>query len=166
MLSLSWTGFLAISLVYRVIQLISLDEKVTFTKFKDIALSRFSQKYLILHHIFRTLNWLVYIWLLLIVSDYCFKAQINPGIVYSCFSISIIFTSLISYILFNENLTRKMCLGIGIVILGVIWISISKNSGFEVYKDSNQTNDRVVEYRIKAILLAIFAGLIASARPI
>lgn len=80
----------------------------------------------------RSLNGFIYIWLIIMAGNYCRIAQVNPGIVYVCFSLSIIFTSVMSFCIFHERLSLKMILGIATVILGVVWISLAKSTSTQV----------------------------------
>lgn len=82
-----------------------------------------------MHLVLRTLNWFIYIWLTIIIGEYAKLACINPGIIYGCLSSAIIFNSLFTYFIFGEKITFKMCIGISIVIAGVVWISVAKNTG-------------------------------------
>jgi drug/metabolite transporter (DMT)-like permease len=75
----------------------------------------------------RTANMTVYIWLTIMIGDYASKANINQGIIYSCVSSVIIFNLIMCYFLFDEKITIKTCLGILILVFGVVWISIAKN---------------------------------------
>jgi drug/metabolite transporter (DMT)-like permease len=76
------------------------------------------------HLIFRVVNWLVYIYLTILSGQVAVDAQINPGIINGVLSTSIIFSSVFSYLLFDEKVTLKMMLGITIVIISVTWISL------------------------------------------
>jgi drug/metabolite transporter (DMT)-like permease len=139
--ALSWPGFIAPALVYRIYQIakikrvqnsahavetrhFNLKETIIKTCFTKIC-----QLENMLHHSFRMAVGLIYIWLIILAGEYCRLAGVNPGIVYACFSVSIIFNCLFSYILFGERLSLKMCFGIGIVIVGVVWVSLAQAEG-------------------------------------
>lgn len=85
-----------------------------------------------MHQVARTANFFLYIWLTIKVGEYALVAGINPGIIFGCFSSVIIFNSIIAYFLYGEKATVKQCLGMGIVIIGMLWISIAKNQTAEI----------------------------------
>ena len=80
----------------------------------------------------RTANFFLYIWLTIKVGEYALVAGINPGIVFGCFSSAIIFNSIIAYFLYGEKASLKQCIGMAIVIAGMIWISIAKTRAVEI----------------------------------
>ena len=66
----------------------------------------------------------MYIYLTILSGQLAVDARINPGIINGVLSTSIIFSSVFSYILFNERITLKMMVGITIIIISVTWISL------------------------------------------
>ena len=64
------------------------------------------------------------------IGDYAKEAGLNPGIVYGCLSISIVFSSLIGYLWFRESLTKRTLVGISVVIIGVIWVSMANSRNY------------------------------------
>jgi len=52
----------------------------------------------------------------------------NPGIAYGLLSTSIIMAAAYNWVLFGERITLKMCLGISIVFVSVIWMSFAQGS--------------------------------------
>ncbi|TNV78842.1 hypothetical protein FGO68_gene1391 [Halteria grandinella] len=195
---LSWTGFVLTSLVYRAIELWKIRQqeryRIDWEVVELICLSHLNKKKNIVQHIFRTVNGIVYIWLIIVAGNYCRLAQVNPGIVYVCFSLSIIFTSVMSFCLFHERLTLKMMLGIATVVLGVVWISLARtgevllieggggilepdygepgevdNLPFapdQIVTQQALTEDRLIGFRVAAVALSIIAGLVASLRAV
>ena len=65
------------------------------------------------------------------------RGGINQGVVSSIFSLYCIYTSIIFYFLFNERLTRKLILGIFLMISCVFFIAISHY----VESDSTESQD-------------------------
>lgn len=72
----------------------------------------------------------MYIWLTIKVGEYALKAGINPGIIFGCFSSAVVFNCILAYFIFGERVTLKMCLGMTVIVVGMLWISISKTSNY------------------------------------
>ena len=69
-----------------------------------------------------------------------------------------------SFLIFKERLTIKMCLGMAIIIFGVIWVALSK-SGSEGQNERLVTSDEFY-YKMYAIGAALASGMVAALRPI
>ena len=111
------------------------------------------------------MNLIIYIALTIVVGDYAKKALINPGIIYGCLSFALVFNSILAHYIFKQYLTIKTYLGIGVVILGVVWISVAKNSNYKV-EEVNIDEDEIFKNRILAISAAILASFVSALRPI
>ena len=79
-----------------------------------------------MHQAIRTVNWFVYIWLTIIVGNMAKEAQMNPGIAYGLLSTSIIMAAACTWVIWKEPITLKMCIGIAIVLVSVIWMSMAE----------------------------------------
>lgn len=126
---LSWTGFFFTSLVYRCFDYQKRENRhhptSSLVSHMFSFLRKPSNRF---HHAFRTLNWFAYIWLTIIVGQYSMRAEMNPGIAYGCLSTSIIFTSLMCWIVFNERMGCKMCFGVALVLISVVMLSTAGNA--------------------------------------
>ena len=76
------------------------------------------------HHALRTINWLLYVWLVIYTGSLAVSAQMNPGIAYGLISTSIMMAAAYNWIVFGERITLKMCVGMVIVIVSVMWLSL------------------------------------------
>lgn len=79
-----------------------------------------------MHHALRAVNWFLYIWLTIITGNMAKEAQMNPGIAYGLLSTSIIMAAAYNWVIFGERITLKMCIGISIVFVSVIWMSLAQ----------------------------------------
>ena len=50
----------------------------------------------------------------------------NPGIAYGLLSTSIIMAAACNWVIWKEPITLKMCIGIAIVLVSVIWMSMAE----------------------------------------
>ncbi len=78
-----------------------------------------------MHLVLRTALWFFYIWLTIIVGNMAKDAQMNPGIVYGLLSTSIVMIAGYNWMVFGERITLKMCIGITIVCVSVMWMSLA-----------------------------------------
>lgn len=93
----------------------------------------------------------------------------NPGIAYACLSVTIIFNTLLSYLLYHEKISFKMYIGIAIVIGGVIWISLANSTAVDVNTETpeeEELDEKVFTYRLLSIAMAIVNSFLSSLRPI
>ena len=112
-----------------------------------------------MHQMIRTANMSFYIWLTILIGDYASKANINQGIIYACVSSVIVFNLIMCYFLFNERITIKTCLGISILVFGVVWISIAKNTTKTI--GSLHLDEAEIYYnRIMGISIAVLSALV------
>lgn len=118
------------------------------------------------HHAFRTLNWLGYIWLTIIVGQYSARAEMNPGIAYGCLSTSIIFTSVMCWIVFKERMGCKMCFGVALVLISVVMISTAGTSQSNPKGSITSEPNKIRSFRFWAIALAVACAFVASFRPL
>jgi hypothetical protein len=109
------------------------------------------------------MNIFLQIWFTIIIGEYAKKAIINPGIIYGCLSSTIIFNCLLGYLMFNEKMNLRISIGIVVVIGGVVWISIAKNSSEEV---SAYDESEALKNRLLGIFFAIIVSFLSSLRPI
>jgi drug/metabolite transporter (DMT)-like permease len=65
--------------------------------------------------------------------------------------------------MFNEKINFKISIGISIVIGGVVWISIAKNSSEEV---TEYNESEALKNRLLGIFFAIIVSFLSSLRPI
>jgi drug/metabolite transporter (DMT)-like permease len=123
------------------------------------------KKYNFMHQMIRTANLSFYIWLTILIGNYASKANINQGIIYACVSSVIVFNIIMCYFLFNEKVTIKTYLGIVILVCGVVWISIAKNTPTEG-TSLNLDEEEVYYNRIMAISLAVLSAFVQCLRPV
>lgn len=60
-------------------------------------------------------------------------------------------------------------MGLGVVIItgGVVWISIAKNSNYQITDLTDElTEEHILHYRVMGISLVLLAALIGSLRPV
>ncbi len=100
------------------------------------------------------------------VGEYANKAQINPGIIYGCISSSIVFNAIFAHFLFKQHLTSKQMVGIGVIIIGVVWISVAKNTGIGEEAIEGIDEDELFKNRVLGITTAILAAFVSSLRPV
>ncbi len=79
-----------------------------------------------MHQAIRTTNWFIYIWLTIIVGNMAKEAQMNPGIAYGLLSTSIIMAAAYNWVVFGDRITLKMCFGIAVVLVSVLWMSLAQ----------------------------------------
>ena len=91
-------------------------------------------------------------------------AEVNFGIIASCISLSTPLNCLLSYILYNEKLTKRMLIGTSIIFMGVIWVALAKGKVIEAEAADGLTPAQQNHYRIISITLAILLGVINAAR--
>ena len=75
------------------------------------------------------------------------------------------FNSILAHYIFKQHLTIKTSLGIGVIIIGVVWISVAKNSNYLV-EDVVIDESEIFKNRILAISAALLAAFVSSLRPI
>ena len=68
------------------------------------------------------------LYLNVLIADFAIKAGMNIGIATSVTSTSNIMLAILCYFLFSESLTKLTIFGIIVVLGGVSWLSIAKNS--------------------------------------
>ncbi len=56
-------------------------------------------------------------------------------------------------------------MGIGVIIVGVVWISVAKNTHYQI-EDSVRDEAEIFKNRILGISTAILAAFISALRPI
>ena len=122
----SWTGFIITSILYRSYEIYSDSQPRTSLRIKEILFQYVNNRVNMMHHAFRAVNWFVYIWLTIIVGNMAKAAQMNPGIAYGLLSTSIIMAAAYNWVVFKEKITAKMCVGISIVFVSVIWMSMAQ----------------------------------------
>ena len=52
----------------------------------------------------------------------------NFGVITSCLSFNILFVTIMGYFMFKEKITFKMIGGMLIVVIGIVWVALSKQS--------------------------------------
>ena len=107
----------------------------------------------------------MYIYLTILSGQVAIDAKINPGIISGVLSTSILFTSVFSYVLFNERITLKMMLGITIVIISVTWI-LMVNGNASGQNFCEISCDAEASQKVLAILLALAASFMTSIRAV
>jgi len=91
----------------------------------------------------------------------------NPGIAYGLLSTSIIMAAAYNWVLFGERITLKMCLGISIVFVSVIWMSFAQGSADTTTAiDTTIQVDNLNSLKIQTIAVGLVLGFVASLRPI
>jgi drug/metabolite transporter (DMT)-like permease len=113
----------------------------------------------------RTANLSVYIWMAILIGDYASKANMNQGIIYACISSVIIFNIIMCYFIFDERITTKTYLGICILVCGVVWITIAKNTDKTII-NLLENEEEVYYNRIMGISIAILAAFVQCLRPV
>jgi drug/metabolite transporter (DMT)-like permease len=76
-----------------------------------------------------------------------------------------VFNSILAHYIFKQHLTIKTSLGIGVIIIGVVWISVAKNSNYQV-EEVIVDETEIFKNRILAISAALVASFVSSLRPI
>ena len=164
---LSWTGFFFTSLAYRCLNYQERnDTHHPASSLVSQIISFLRNPIYRFHHTFRTLNWFAYIWFTIIVGQYSTRAEINPGIAYGCLSTSIIFTSVMSWVVFKERMGWKMCFGVALVLISVVMLSTAGIAHSGPLASGSSEPSKVRKFRVWAIALALLCALVASFRPI
>ena len=109
---------------------------------------------------------MAYIWLTIIVGQYSARAEMNPGIAYGCLSTSIIFTSVMCWIVFNERMGCKMCFGVALVLISVVMLSTAGNAHSSPQGTFSSEPSKLGTFRVWAIVLAVACAFVASFRPL
>lgn len=130
---LYFSGFLVVELIFRWYQLkyevksFSKDSimKLCFGNFYKFDENQINWYYTI--HVFLRSFALILVYWFGIKSIYFAKlANINIGIISSCFIFSIVINVTAGFLFFNEKINLKETLGILITIAGIVWISLSR----------------------------------------
>lgn len=132
--SMNFSGFLLVSLFYKVFQLIEArksnsrktTKQIFFGNFVNPLNGRLNLAYTF-QTLLRTAILLMFFWCLIVSINFANQANLNFGIISSCQYISIVANCIIGYFCFREIITNKQFLGIGVTLAGVIWISLSKS---------------------------------------
>jgi multidrug transporter EmrE-like cation transporter len=127
-----------------------------------------NNKWNMMHHALRTANWFCYIWLTIIAGNMAIEAKMNPGIIYGLMSTGIIMAAIYNWIIFGERITAKQCIGIGIVVISVMWMSVAKDEPIvEADTDSIQiANEDLSAMRTSTIAIGLVLSFVSSLRPI
>ena len=114
----------------------------------------------------RSLNFFLLSLGVIFASQWAMLAGVNFGIIASCICISTPINCTLSFLFYGERLTKKALLGTGVVLSGVIWVSLSKSDGPDIaLKESLALTDSDRDfYRICSILTALFVGCINALR--
>lgn len=112
----------------------------------------------------RSLNFFMLSFLVIIASDFAQRAGVNFGIVASCMCMSTPLNCLLSYLCWGEKLTLVTLIGTSMVIIGVIWVSLTRgNDETNSYSESYSEEERNL-YRIMSISCALFTGVLNALR--
>ena len=71
-------------------------------------------------------------------AKFASKANMNQGVVATLFLSSIVWSIIIFYFVYQEKLTKRLVIGISLIIFGVVIIALAKNY---VQIDSPSSND-------------------------
>lgn len=94
---------------------------------------------------------------------YAGLANLNFGIVSCCFIFSIIINVTCGLLFFDEKINWKESGGIVVIVVGIIWISLSKGQRHELSLENSIEADDVIQwYKFKSIFLALCVGFFNS----
>ena len=94
---------------------------------------------------------------------YAGLANLNFGIVSCCFIFSIIINVACGLLFFDEKINWKESAGIVVIVVGIIWISLSKGQRPELSMENYVEVDEVIQwYKFKSIFLALCVGFFNS----
>ncbi|CDW80115.1 UNKNOWN [Stylonychia lemnae] len=167
---LSFSGFLLISLIFKFLQI--KQSKQTSKNFSqqmiEVFMRGMSSREILLHNIFRALNFFAYIYLLIVITNLCKKANLNIGIAMSLLCFSIVFQIIFGWLYFREKLSKTMIFGILIIISGVSWVSIAKNQEINSNIPTQQEvqNQNQFYLRLQVVGLSIFCAFLSCTRGI
>lgn len=111
-----------------------------------------------LHLLLGSLLFYLLSFLTIYAASYAILAGVNFGVIASCISLSTPFNCLFSYVLYGEQLTKKMIVGTAVLFAGILIVSMSKGGSRGA---SNEVNER---YRIIAIGIALVIGFLNAVR--
>eukprot|EP00347_Sterkiella_histriomuscorum_P018144 403346623 len=120
-----------------------------------------------IHTIYRAVNYFLITWLMLVLVDLSLKANVNVGIMVSIISISVIFVTLLSNVMFREKISGWSAFSIIVIISGVVTITISRDfdKSSNVSQSQELNGDTVnVDYMFSALGVAILVGLLNTTR--
>ena len=91
-------------------------------------------------------------------------ANLNFGIVSSCFIVSVVVNTTANRILFKDSITLKMGFGITVTLSGIIWVSLAKGQDAIKIKvaagsDLEPTEDEIFYHKVMSIILALTVGV-------
>ena len=80
-----------------------------------------------LHLVLRAINFFLSGWLIFLTSYYSKRAAVNPGLMHACITTQVVFTAALDFIFYKERPNLKGILGITLILIGIIWLCLSKN---------------------------------------
>ncbi|TNV77840.1 hypothetical protein FGO68_gene10634 [Halteria grandinella] len=114
----------------------------------------------------RSCNFFALSFLMIIASHYATLAHVNFGIIASCLCISTPLNCILMYFLFKEKLTPRHIIGTLIILVGVIFVSLSKGQVHsQILPDSTTQNDRDA-FKLISVSLALLTGCLSSTRTL
>jgi drug/metabolite transporter (DMT)-like permease len=98
---------------------------------------------------------------------YAGLANLNFGIVSCFFIFSIIINVACGLLFFDEKINWKESAGIVVIVVGIIWISLSKGQRPELSMENYVEVDEVIQwYKFKSIFLALCVGFFNSTQTV
>ncbi|CDW84481.1 UNKNOWN [Stylonychia lemnae] len=164
---LSWTGFIFISLSYKIFEIYSTPKSSRQDIFESF-IGQMRNKENRWHVAFRSINFFLMIWLVIQIGDYSQRANMNYGIILSLNCLSSVFLAIIAWIFFGERFGMITILGMLIVFSGTVLILVSRsdpkseeNQRVNIYSEEDRTY-----YRYLAIIMGVLYACIGTIRVI
>eukprot|EP00347_Sterkiella_histriomuscorum_P010586 403375710 len=170
---LQWTGFIGVSILYKIFEISQLPDK-SQSKIYDNLFGQISNRGNHWHTIFRSVNYFIITWLMVLIVDFSMKANVNIGIMISIQSLSVVFIAIFSAYFFREKLRISIYAGIAMILFGAIGITLTKH--FQAKENQESINGQTgqskvdnqdfgdVKYMYYAIGIAVLSALLNSSR--